>query len=108
MPDSRGLLGTDRDLRRVVPLREIGEFHRWIEREAPSPAAQRAARHFLAEVGDAAWRAPSVPVEALSNQPEYAVREVALPVEDEARPVQIWYRHIYATDVVDIIAITNR
>jgi hypothetical protein len=66
------------------------------------------ARNFLAEVGDEAWRSPSVPVEALSNQPEYEVREAALPVEGEARPVQIWYQHIYATDTVNIIAVTNR
>ena len=91
-----------------MPLRDVGEFFRWIERESPSVAAQRVARHFLAEVGDEAWRAPSVPVDALSNQPEYQVREVALPVEGEDRPVRIWYRHIYATDVVDVIAITNR
>ncbi len=91
-----------------MPLRDVEEFHRWIERESPSVAAQRVARHFLAEVGDEAWRSPSVPVEALSNQPEYEVREVALPVEGDDRPVRLWYRHIYATDAVDVIAVTNR
>jgi hypothetical protein len=91
-----------------VPLRDVEEFRRWIERESPSVAAQRMARHFLAEVGDEAWRSPSVPVEVLSNQPEYEVREVALHVEGEDRPVQIWYRHIYATDAVEVIAVTNR
>ena len=49
-----------------------------------------------------------MPVDALSNQPEYEVREVALQIEGEDRPVRIWYRHIYATDVVDVIAVTNR
>jgi hypothetical protein len=44
----------------------------------------------------------------LSNQPEYEVREAALHVEGEERLVRIWYRHIYATDVVDVIAVTNR
>jgi hypothetical protein len=43
----------------------------------------------------------------LSTQPEYEVREVALHVEGEDRPVRIWYRHIYATDAVDVIAVTN-
>jgi hypothetical protein len=61
-----------------VPLRDIDEFHRWVERESPSVTAQRVARNFLAEVGD------------------------------EARPVQIWYQHIYATDAVNIIAVTNQ
>ena len=72
-----------------MPLRDVGEFFRWIERESPSVAAQRVARHFLAEVGDEAWRAPSVPVDALSNQPEYQVREVALQIEGEDRAVRI-------------------
>lgn len=42
------------------------------------------------------------------HQPEYEVRVAALDVEDESRPVQIWYRHFYATDDVDVIAISNR
>ncbi len=50
---------------------------------------------------------PSVAVHALSNQPEYEVREVALQIEGEDRPVRIWYWHIDATDAVDVIAITN-
>jgi hypothetical protein len=90
-----------------VPLRDFDEYHRWIERESPSLAAQRVARHFLAEIGDEAWRHPSVPIE-LSNQPEYEVREAALDVEGEPRPVRVWYRHVYVTDVVDVIALTNR
>jgi hypothetical protein len=91
-----------------VPLRDIGELHSWIERESPSVAAQQVARHFLAEIGDEPWRSPSVPIDALSNQPEYEVREVALSVEGDRRPVQIWYRHFYATDAVDVVAVTNR
>ena len=91
-----------------MPLRDIDELHRWIERESPSVVAQRVARHFLAEIGDEAWRSPSVPVEVLSNQPEYEVRQVALQVSGEERPVQVWYRHSYATDAVDVIAVTNR
>lgn len=91
-----------------MPLGDIEELHRWIERESPSVVAQRVARHFLAEIGDEAWRSPSVPVDALSNQPEYEVREVALSVEGEDRPVQVWYRHSYATNAVDVIAVTNR
>ena len=91
-----------------MPLRDIGELHRWIERESPSVAAQQVARHFFAEIGDEPWRSPSVPIDALSNQPEYEVREVALSVEGDPRPVQIWYRHFYATDAVDVVAVTNR
>jgi hypothetical protein len=91
-----------------VPLRDIDEFHRWVEREPPSVAAQRVARNLLAEVGDDAWRSPSVPVEFLSNQPVYEVREVALRVEGGNRPIQISYQHIYATNAVNVIAVTNQ
>jgi hypothetical protein len=91
-----------------VPLRDVEEHRRWIDREAPSIAAQRVARHFLAEIGDEPWRSPSVPIATLSNQPEYEVREAALAVVGEERPVRIWYRHIYATDAVDVIAVSNR
>lgn len=90
-----------------MPLRRIEEYHSWLERESPSIAARQAARHFLVEIGDEPWRAPSVPIAELSDQPDFEVRAVALDVTGEA-PVRIWYRHIYATGAVDIIAITNR
>lgn len=91
-----------------MPLRDVEEYHRWVERESPTPAAQRAARHFLVEISEEPWRWPSVPVAALSEQPEYEVRNAALTVEGEERPVSVWYRHVYATGAVDVIAITNR
>lgn len=74
----------------------------------PLVDAQQVARHFLAEIGDEPWRYPSVPIAELSNQPEYEVRQAALPVEGQDWPVRIWYRHIYATDVVEVLAVTNR
>lgn len=91
-----------------MPLRDLDEFRGRIERESPSVAAQRIARHFLAEIGDKPWRSPSVPVAALSNPPDYEVREAGLDVQGEERPVQIWYRHIYVTGDVDVVAVTNR
>ncbi len=90
-----------------MPLRDVEEFHRWILRESPSAAAQRVARYFIAEVGDEPWRSPSVPIAELSNQPEYEVRAAALEVEGEDLPVRVWYRHFYATEAVDVIAVTN-
>lgn len=91
-----------------MPLRSVSEYHRWIKREEPSVAAQQAARHFVAELGDEPWRHPSVPIEVLSQQPEYEVRQAAVEVDHEDRPVQVWYRHTYATGAVDLIAISNR
>jgi len=59
------------------------------------------------EVGDRPWRAPSVPIDELSNQPEYEVRTAALEVPGEQQVV-IWWLHDYATGDVDLIAITGR
>lgn len=91
-----------------MPLRDVEEFHRWVRRESPSLAAQRLTRHFLAEIGDEPWRWPSVPIAVLSNQPEYEVREAGLRVEGEDYVVRVWYRHLYATAAVDVIAVTKR
>lgn len=91
-----------------MPLREIGALREWIDPERPSRSAQRVARHFLAEVGVESWRYPSVPIPELSDQPTSEVRRAELDVEGEQRPVIIWYRHLYANDMVDVVAITNR
>ena len=57
-----------------MPLRDIGEFQVWIDRENPSRAARSAARTFIAELGDVPWRAPSTPIPELSDQPTYELR----------------------------------
>ena len=90
-----------------MPLRDISSFHTWIERESPSHAAERVARHFIAELGDQPWRAPSVPIAELSDQPEYEIRTATITVVGE-RDVSIWWMHVYATGAVDLIAVTNR
>lgn len=61
-----------------MPLRDVSEYHLWIERERPSLSARSVARTFIAELGDRPWRAPSVPIAELSHQPEYEVRTAAL------------------------------
>ena len=91
-----------------MPLRDLSEVRRWVEREHPTIQAQRVARHFLAEIGDESWRYPSVPIPELSDQPVYEVRRATLKVDGEDRPVRIWYRHVYATDDLDVIAVTNQ
>ena len=50
-----------------MALRDVSEFHAWIEREQPSIQARRVARTFIAELGDRPWTAPSVPIEELSR-----------------------------------------
>ncbi len=90
-----------------MPLRDISELQAWIVREAPSAVAQRVARTYIAGLGDQPWRAPSVPIDELSNQPEYEVRTATLEVEGE-HDLSIWWLHDYATGGIDLIAITNR
>lgn len=90
-----------------MSLRDISEYARWTERERPSSAARSVARSFIAELGDRPWRAPSVPVPEMSNQPEYEIRTASLPVDGE-RNVSIWYLHHYVTGDVDLIAVTSR
>ena len=90
-----------------MPLRDIGEFQVWIDRENPSRAARSAARTFIAELGDVPWRAPSTPIPGLSDQPTYELRIATIDVPGEP-PVAIWYLHVYATDDVDLIAVSNR
>lgn len=89
-----------------MPLRDLSEFHDWIRRESPSKAALSVTRTFIAEIGDEPWRAPSVPLAELSNQPEYEVRKASLPVSGEGE-AHVWYVHDYATGYVDIIGVTN-
>ena len=101
------LAETESSSARVVALGDISEFHAWVEREAPSRSAWSVARTFIAELGDVPWRAPSVPIAELSNQPEYEIRTAALEVAGES-DVVIWWLHVYATGDVDIIAVTNR
>jgi hypothetical protein len=91
-----------------MPLRDSTAFDEWIEREAPSDAARWVAGRFLVEAGNESWRYPSIPLDDLSSQPDFEVRQAELPVVGEDRPVFIWYRHFYATDDVDVIAVTNR
>lgn len=90
-----------------MSLRDVEEYRRWVEREGPSPAAQRVVRLFLAEVGDQAWKVPSVPIPEMSRQPEFEVRQAELVVDGENRPAVIWCRHTYVNDAVDVIAVSN-
>lgn len=89
-----------------MPLRDVDEFLIWVQREAPSLDAQQTIRQFLVEAGDHATCAPSVPIAQLSEEPEYQVRAATLRLPTDAT-IQIWYRHFYVTDAIDVIAITS-
>ncbi len=90
-----------------MPLRDVAQYDAWVDRESPSPAAQRITRCFLVEIGEEAWQAPSVPIADLSDQPSDEVRSADLQAPGE-RTIWVWYRHFYATGAIDVIAITNR
>ncbi|MEJ7796711.1 MAG: hypothetical protein WKF50_14240 [Nocardioides sp.] len=90
-----------------MTLRDAGGFYRWVETESPSAEAWSVVRTFLARVGDRPWAAPSVPVEEMSNQPDYEVRTAIIEV-GEGVEVHAWWLHEYATGAVDIIGVTFR
>lgn len=90
-----------------MALRDIEAYREWIAREVPSAIADRAVRTFLAQLGDIPWRAPSVPIPELSDQPEYEVRTARLDIPGEPA-VRVWYRYVYAAEDVDLIAVTGR
>ncbi len=90
-----------------MTLRDASGFYRWIESESPSIEAWSIVRTFLTHVGTRPWVAPSVPVEEMSNQPDYEVRTAILEVEEGVQ-VQAWWLHEYATGAVDIVGVTFR
>jgi len=89
-----------------VGLGELGQFFAWVDREHPSPEAQRAVRVFLAGAGAEPWLTPSTPIAELSNQPDDEVRSAHLRLADGST-VKVWYRHTYVTQQVDVIEVTG-
>jgi hypothetical protein len=89
-----------------VALRNTRPYYDWVDRELPSLQAKQVARTFVADLGEMPWLAPSIPIAELSRQPHYEVRSALLTVRAES-PVQIWYRHEYATGDVDLIDVTS-
>ena len=90
-----------------MPLGDISEWFRWIEREEPTTKAWSLVRTFIAEIGDEPWRAPSMPRPDLSDQPIFEVRSASLAIPGE-RVVFVLYRHDYESGVVDLISVTQR
>jgi len=61
----------------------------------------RAGRHERARLRPANPQSPAGRADRVSGT-------YSLQVEGENRPVQVWYRHSYTADAVDVIAVTNR
>jgi hypothetical protein len=89
-----------------VALGGFEQYLAWLSRESPGVDARRAVDAFLTEAADEPWRAPSTPIPELSSQPDFEVRtvELALP---PGGVVQVWYRHTYATQTVEVLDITG-
>lgn len=88
-----------------MSIRDASGFHRWVEAEEPDIEAWSLVREFLVTIGSRPWSAPSVPVEEMSDQPNYEVRTAVLELRSGIE-VQAWWLHEYATNAVDIIGIT--
>jgi hypothetical protein len=82
-----------------MPLGDVQPFYDWIERNDPVYRRARPVESWLIQVGQAPYRAPSEPIDWMSNRPLYEVRsaEVSDP------PVWVLYRRTYATETVDLI-----
>lgn len=91
-----------------MALRDTSAFDQWVVREQPSAAAQLVAAAFIESIGEAPWRSPSTPLGDLSDQPYSQRRRAVIDVDGEDSPVEIWYRHYYDGDDVDLIDVTNR
>lgn len=91
-----------------MALRDISAFDQWVAREQPSAAAQLAAAAFIEVIGAVPWRSPSTPLGDLSDQPYSQRRHAVIDVEGGEAPVEIWYRHYYDGDDVDLIDLTSR
>ena len=78
----------------------------WLTRESPDVEARQAVETFLTEAAREPWRAPSTPIPELSSQPDYEVRTVELTLPSGGS-VQIWYRHIYVTQQVEVLDVTG-
>jgi hypothetical protein len=84
-----------------VPLRDVSAFHEWVK-SGPGLEVWSAMRTWIAEIGDAPFSAPSVPVPEMSDQPVYEVRYAEPP---DAQGVGVLYRQTYATGDVDLLDI---
>jgi hypothetical protein len=85
-----------------VSLGDIQAFHRWVETERPWYAVGIAVADWIRRAGETPWLAPSVPIPELSfddRQTRVAVLELT------GETVEILYREIYATQLVDLIEV---
>lgn len=90
-----------------MPLGNVGEYFAWFEPESPSAAALDIAREYILELAARPWAAPSIPIPEMSNQPEFEVRTAPVDVPGEQH-ITFWWVHVYATGIVDLMAVTNR
>jgi hypothetical protein len=84
-------------------LGAVGEYEEWVRRELPAEDARLAVAEFLIATAERPWQAPSSPIEQLCERPVFEVREAVLNAADGL--IAIWYRHTYATGLVDVLGV---
>lgn len=89
-----------------MPLRDVGRWQAWLERDQPSAKARLVVAEFLLAICGRPWAAPSVPVSSLSDQPVSEVRSAELAVPGETG-VTVYYRQYFAAGEVDIIDVAQ-
>jgi len=60
----------------------------------------RRVRAWIDGLGETPWQAPSIPFPELSDQPHYEVRTAVVP---GSGGIEVFYRHDYLRDLVDLI-----
>ena len=84
-------------------LGDTAPFDEWADRDDPPLSVWRTVKAWIDTAGNRPWLYLSVPVEDLSNRPFDEVRSAVVP----GTAVQVYYRHQYATNIVDVIAVVT-
>ena len=84
-----------------MPLGSVGPFLKWLQDCDPPYIDARSVEVWILNLGDNAVAYPSVPYDT-SDQPRSEVRNAVI---GQRRPVEVWYKHTYAMDIVDLLLV---
>lgn len=85
-----------------MPLGDVAPLIEWRDSTNPLQERWNIVRLWVEMAGQTPWLSPSIPFPELSDQPHYEVRSAVIPYSEG---VEVFHRHTYADDRVDIIAV---
>jgi len=83
-----------------VTLRETAALDEWVARVGPSSVVEDKVRRWVAGLDTASWQYPSSPFPDLMFAGDYEVRSAVVP---DSGGVEVFYRHDFVSDDVDLI-----